>query len=58
MLHNFIYPGLKGIESRLFISSRAHIVTDAHQTADGFYEAEREGNQLGTTKKGVGLYMS
>lgn len=46
--------GLEGIEDRLVISNRAHIVSDIHQLADGWYELEKKGNSLGTTKKGIG----
>lgn len=46
--------GLNGIEERLVISDRAHVVTDAHQAVDGLYELEKQGNSLGTTKKGIG----
>ncbi|KAL5272049.1 hypothetical protein ACHWQZ_G000304 [Mnemiopsis leidyi] len=46
--------GLSGIEDRLIISDRAHIVGDVHQTADGLFESEKQGNSLGTTKKGIG----
>ena len=28
------------------------MVGDLHQTVDGLYEAEKQGNSLGTTKKG------
>eukprot|EP00116_Pleurobrachia_bachei_P015972 sb/3476234/ len=44
--------GLAGIENRLLISDRAHIVTDAHQTVDG--ANEKASGSLGTTKKGIG----
>lgn len=41
---------------RLFISSRAHLLFDVHQTVDGLIEQEKAkgGNQIGTTKKGIG----
>ena len=47
-----LFSGLNGIERRLVISDRAHVVTDAHQAVDGLYETEKQGNSLGTTKKG------
>ncbi|CEM06454.1 unnamed protein product [Vitrella brassicaformis CCMP3155] len=42
--------------TRLFISNRAQLLFDFHQTVDGLYEAEKtkDGNQIGTTKKGIG----
>lgn len=42
--------------SRLFISSRAHIVFDFHQIADGLKEAELSTSKkaIGTTGKGIG----
>ena len=40
--------------NRLFISDRAHIVFDFHQTIDGLNEAQLQGNKLGTTNKGIG----
>ncbi|KAG6455275.1 hypothetical protein O3G_MSEX009125 [Manduca sexta] len=46
--------GMKGCESRLVISDRAHIVFDIHQQVDGLQEAEKGKNSLGTTKKGIG----
>ncbi|XP_014340647.1 adenylosuccinate synthetase isozyme 1 A isoform X2 [Latimeria chalumnae] len=51
------FIGLKDWEKRLIISDRAHIVFDFHQTVDGIQEAqrkEREGKNIGTTKKGIG----
>jgi len=49
-----IAKGCEGITDRLIISDRAHVVGDLHQTVDGLYEAEKQGNSLGTTKKGIG----
>uniref|UniRef100_A0A672JZC8 Adenylosuccinate synthetase n=1 Tax=Sinocyclocheilus grahami TaxID=75366 RepID=A0A672JZC8_SINGR len=49
--------GLKGWEKRLVISDRAHIVFDFHQAVDGLQELQRqaqEGQNIGTTKKGIG----
>ena len=47
-----VAKGLSGMERRLVISDRAHVVGDVHQTADALYEAERCADSLGTTKKG------
>ncbi|XP_063722918.1 adenylosuccinate synthetase isozyme 2 A-like [Symsagittifera roscoffensis] len=46
-------------EERLLISTRAHLVFDVHQRADGLYEAFRKldkkgGGSLGTTRRGIG----
>uniref|UniRef100_A0A671NVN7 Adenylosuccinate synthetase n=1 Tax=Sinocyclocheilus anshuiensis TaxID=1608454 RepID=A0A671NVN7_9TELE len=49
--------GLKGWDKRLVISDRAHIVFDFHQAVDGLQEVQRqaqEGQNIGTTKKGIG----
>jgi adenylosuccinate synthase len=46
--------GLKDWESRLYISDRAHLVFDFHQSVDGLQEAEKGAKSLGTTKKGIG----
>jgi len=50
--------GLQGVEQRLVISDRAHLVFDFHQAVDGLQEAGREGYSgqasLGTTRKGIG----
>ncbi|XP_069556707.1 adenylosuccinate synthase, like [Brachyistius frenatus] len=50
--------GLQGWEDRLKISDRAHIVFDFHQAVDCIQEEQRqqqkEGKNLGTTKKGIG----
>uniref|UniRef100_A0A8C1I7A3 Adenylosuccinate synthetase n=1 Tax=Cyprinus carpio TaxID=7962 RepID=A0A8C1I7A3_CYPCA len=51
------FIGLKGWEKRLVISDRAHIVFDFHQALDGLQEVQRqaqEGQNIGTTKKGIG----
>ena len=57
-LEKNIGKGLKGWESRLKISDRAHLVFDFHQEIDGLNEAVREGTEgitkIGTTKKGIG----
>ena len=41
-------------QGRLFLSDRAHIVFDFHQTIDGLNEKQLAGNKLGTTHKGIG----
>lgn len=41
-------------ESRLFISSRAHLLFDAHQLIDGSQERALGDSSIGTTKKGIG----
>jgi len=43
-------------KGRLFISDRAHIVLDLHQTIDGLREEQlkQQGSQIGTTKRGIG----
>ncbi|GFU44222.1 adenylosuccinate synthetase [Trichonephila clavipes] len=46
--------GLASLEGRLFISDRAHIVFDFHQTVDGLQEQEKGSKSIGTTKKGIG----
>ncbi|XP_055333241.1 adenylosuccinate synthetase-like [Paramacrobiotus metropolitanus] len=48
--------GLNGIRDRLYVSDRAHIVFDLHQSVDGLQESEKglKKQQLGTTKKGIG----
>lgn len=46
--------GLVNLAQRLFISDRAHLVFDFHQTVDGAQEAEKGSKSLGTTKKGIG----
>lgn len=40
--------------TRLFISSRAHVLLDTHQAIDGMLEAEKDGKAIGTTKRGIG----
>jgi adenylosuccinate synthase len=49
-----VAKGLSGWEKRLLISSRAHLVFDFHQQADGLQEAGRGTKSIGTTKKGIG----
>ncbi|KAI9340675.1 Adenylosuccinate synthetase [Zopfochytrium polystomum] len=46
----------KGLDAtgRLFVSDRAHLVFDFHQTVDGLKEIELGGSELGTTRKGIG----
>jgi len=39
---------------RLFVSDRAHLLFDLHQTVDGLREAELGGDMIGTTKRGIG----
>lgn len=48
--------GLQDWQNRLIVSDRAHLVFDFHQQVDGMQEAEKQkdGNSLGTTKKGIG----
>jgi len=46
--------GLTEWDKRLIISSRAHLVFDFHQEADGLEEHGRGSNLIGTTKKGIG----
>lgn len=46
--------GLASCEGRLFVSDRAHIVFDFHQTVDGLQEQEKGKKSIGTTKKGIG----
>lgn len=46
--------GLASCEGRVFISNRAHIVFNFHQTVDGLQEQEKGKKSIGTTKKGIG----
>merc|ERR1740121_963416 len=39
---------------RVFISTRTHVLIDAHQIIDGILEAEASSNSIGTTKRGIG----
>jgi adenylosuccinate synthase len=41
-------------KGRLFVSDRAHLLFDLHQTVDGLREAELAGAMIGTTKRGIG----
>jgi hypothetical protein len=41
-------------DGRLLISDRAHILFDFHQIVDGLAEAELEGANIGTTRRGIG----
>eukprot|EP01147_Barroeca_monosierra_P001428 gene1428-4589_t len=47
-------PHLKGWDTRLKISSRAHVVLNLHQIVDGLNETERGDAKIGTTKRGIG----
>ena len=40
-----------GLEGRLKISDRAHMVFDFHQEVDGLHEGRLGRNKIGTTKK-------
>ncbi|KAA8499913.1 Adenylosuccinate synthetase [Porphyridium purpureum] len=42
------------VMERVFLSDRAHLVFDYHQTVDGLRETERAGGKIGTTRKGIG----
>ncbi|MFC1616147.1 adenylosuccinate synthase [Patescibacteria group bacterium] len=42
------------IESRLYISDRAHILFDYHKTIDGIQEEMKGKKKVGTTKRGIG----
>jgi adenylosuccinate synthase len=53
-LQKNVDKGLTGWEDRLIISSRAHLVFDFHQAADGLEESGRGQKLIGTTKKGIG----
>lgn len=58
-LENLEKKGLKNARSRLFISSRAHLVFDLHQRTDKLRELElsgasKDGKNIGTTGKGIG----
>ncbi|BAO41264.1 adenylosuccinate synthetase [Kluyveromyces marxianus] len=58
-LENLEKKGLKNARSRLFISSRAHLVFDFHQRTDKLRELElsgasKDGKNIGTTGKGIG----
>jgi adenylosuccinate synthase len=46
--------GVDASPSRLRISRAAHIITPAHIALDGAEEAQRAGENLGTTKRGIG----
>ncbi|CAL8070284.1 unnamed protein product [Calicophoron daubneyi] len=46
--------GLTGMEKRLRISNRCHVVLDVHQLVDGLEEERRGTGLIGTTKKGIG----
>ena len=46
----------QGVEyaGRVFLSDRAHLVLDVHQTVDGMSEDRLGRHRIGTTKKGIG----
>jgi len=46
----------KGVEwkGRVFLSDRAHIVFNLHQTIDGLNEDDKSQTSLGTTRRGIG----
>lgn len=46
--------GLEKVRERIFISDRCHVVSDLHMRVDGLEEQELSGNNLGTTKRGIG----
>jgi adenylosuccinate synthase len=46
--------GHRGLEARLAVSDRAHLILPYHIAVDGLREAARAGGALGTTKKGIG----
>jgi adenylosuccinate synthase len=46
--------GLQDVQSRIFISDRAHVVFDLHQLVDGLEEVELGASSVGTTRKGIG----
>ncbi|KAI8787814.1 adenylosuccinate synthetase [Biomphalaria glabrata] len=48
------HNNIDGLEERLIISDRAHLVFDFHQQVDGLMESGRGQKSIGTTKKGIG----
>jgi adenylosuccinate synthase len=46
--------GHKGLESRLVVSDRAHLILPYHVLVDGLRESTAAAKALGTTKKGIG----
>lgn len=51
--------GIKDVEKRVKISNRSHMLFGFHKAVDGIIEESRAGNEIGTTKKGIGpCYMS
>jgi len=46
----------KGVDwkGRIFLSDRAHLVFDVHQTIDGLKEDDKSETSIGTTRKGIG----
>lgn len=47
--------GHEGLERRILLSDRAHLILPYHITVDGLREAQAaEGRAIGTTKKGIG----
>jgi len=41
-------------DGRLLISNRAHVLFEFHKAVDGILELRRAGENIGTTKKGIG----
>lgn len=44
----------RGIEPRLVVSDRAHVITPLHRLLDGAEEEARGASSVGTTKRGIG----
>jgi adenylosuccinate synthase len=42
------------VEGRILISSSAHVVLQPHKILDNLYEADRKGEPIGSTGKGIG----
>jgi adenylosuccinate synthase len=42
------------VDGRLFISERAHIITNYHLALESLQEGEVEGGRIGTTRRGIG----
>src|SRR5439155_2304977 len=45
--------GIKGMEDRICLSDRAHLILDYHKSLDAARENRRAG-KIGTTKRGIG----
>jgi adenylosuccinate synthase len=43
-----------GVEGRLWISPRAHLIMPYHKILDGLYEEAKGGGATGTTRRGIG----